>query len=177
MVEHLAVLRQEVAAEGGAVVKALGDAIMAVFPRPVCAVLAMLSAQRAVAGKPLELKVGIHAGRCVAVNQNGVLDYFGSTVNLAARLVELSSGGDDLIVSDAVLEDTEVVAPRSLYYEGQKLRLRLVCDVAEQEVGCDRERVEVRVELGASRAASAPAPCRSAPARPGAARRGGSRSR
>ena len=109
VVEHLAVLRQEVAAEGGAVVKALGDAIMAVFPRPVCAVQAMLSAQRAVAGKPLELKVGIHAGRCIAVNQNGVLDYFGSTVNLAARLVGLSGGGD-LILSDAVLEDTEVAA-------------------------------------------------------------------
>lgn len=43
------------------------------------------------------------------MNQNGVLDYFGSTVNLAARLVGLSGGGD-LILSDAVLEDTEVAA-------------------------------------------------------------------
>jgi class 3 adenylate cyclase len=85
----------------------MGDAIMAVFPRPVAAVRAMLEAQRAVAGRPLALKVGIHAGPCIAVNQNGVLDYFGSTVNLAARLVTMAMG-DDLVVSDAVLDDPEV---------------------------------------------------------------------
>jgi class 3 adenylate cyclase len=106
---HLDILRSAVASEGGAVVKALGDAIMAVFPRPLGAVKAMMSAQQTVAGRPLALKVGIHSGRCIAVNQNGVLDYFGSTVNLAARLVALSSGGD-LVVSDAVLRDREVAA-------------------------------------------------------------------
>jgi class 3 adenylate cyclase len=107
VLEHLHVLRQAVTAEEGAVVKAMGDAIMAVFPRPVGAVRAMLAAQRGVAGRPLALKVGIHSGPCIAVNQNGVLDYFGSTVNLAARLVELSSG-EDVVVTDAVLTDTEV---------------------------------------------------------------------
>ena len=109
VLEHLDVLRQAVKAEEGAVVKAMGDAIMAVFGRPVCAVRAMLAAQGAVAGRPLALKVGIHYGPCIAVNQNGVLDYFGSTVNLAARLVGISSG-DDIVVSDAVLADTEVAA-------------------------------------------------------------------
>jgi len=43
------------------------------------------------------------------VNQNGVLDYFGSTVNLAARLVAISSG-EDVVVSDAVLADPDVSA-------------------------------------------------------------------
>jgi class 3 adenylate cyclase len=109
VLEHLDLLRQAVAAEEGAVVKAMGDAIMAVFLRPVCAVRAMLAAQEAVAGRPLALKVGIHTGPCIAVNQNGVLDYFGSTVNLAARLVELSSG-EDIVVSEAVLADPEVAA-------------------------------------------------------------------
>jgi class 3 adenylate cyclase len=107
VVEHLAVLRRLVAAEDGAVVKTMGDAIMAVFTRPVGAVRAMLAAQREVADKPLTLKVGIHTGPCIAINQNGVLDYFGSTVNLAARL-EAFSSGDDLVVSDAVLADPEV---------------------------------------------------------------------
>jgi adenylate cyclase len=107
VVEHLAVLRSLVAAEDGAVVKTMGDAIMAVFTRPVGALRAMLAAQREVADKPLTLKVGIHSGPCIAINQNGVLDYFGSTVNLAARLEALSSG-DDLVVSDAVLADPEV---------------------------------------------------------------------
>jgi class 3 adenylate cyclase len=109
VLEHLDLLRGAVAAEDGAVVKAMGDAIMAVFPRPLAAVRAMLAAHEAVAGRPLELKVGIHAGRCIAVNQNGVLDYFGSTVNLAARLAGLSAGGD-LVVSDAVLADPELRA-------------------------------------------------------------------
>jgi class 3 adenylate cyclase len=106
---HIDVLREAVAREDGAVVKAMGDAIMAVFRRPVCAVEAMRHAQAATAGKPLALKVGIHLGPCIAVNQNGVLDYFGSTVNLAARLVSLSTG-QDLVVSGDVLADPEVAA-------------------------------------------------------------------
>ncbi|MGZ4316991.1 MAG: DUF5939 domain-containing protein, partial [Gaiellaceae bacterium] len=73
---HFDVLRESVSDEGGAVVKAMGDAIMAVFPRPVAAVRAMRRAQEATAGKPLALKVGIHTGPCIAVSQNGVLDYF-----------------------------------------------------------------------------------------------------
>jgi class 3 adenylate cyclase len=106
---HIDLLREAVARGGGSVVKAMGDAIMAVFPRPIAAVEAMRRAQESAAGKPLALKVGIHTGPCIAVSQNGVLDYFGSTVNLAARLVSLS-GGDDLVVSDAVLSDPEVAA-------------------------------------------------------------------
>ena len=112
VMEHLDVLREAVTEHGGAVVKAMGDAIMAVFPRPIGAVSALWAAQRTVAeppeGKrPLGLKVGIHSGPCIAINQGGVLDYFGSTVNLAARLVGLSSG-TDVIVSRAVLDDPEV---------------------------------------------------------------------
>jgi len=107
VLEHIDLLRDAVTANDGAVVKAMGDAIMAVFTRPVAAVHAMFAAQAAVAGRPLALKVGIHTGPCIAVNQNGLLDYFGSTVNLAARLVALSSG-DDVVVSDGVLADPEV---------------------------------------------------------------------
>jgi class 3 adenylate cyclase len=106
---HIDALREAVAREDGAVVKAMGDAIMAVFRRPVNAVQAMRAAQEATAGRPLALKVGIHTGPCIAVTQNGVLDYFGSTVNLAARLVSLSTG-QDLIVSGDVLVDPEVAA-------------------------------------------------------------------
>jgi class 3 adenylate cyclase len=104
---HIDRLRQAVADEGGAVVKSMGDAIMAVFPRPLAAVRAMLAAHASLEGKPLALKVGIHTGPCIAVNQNGVLDYFGSTVNLASRLVSLSNGGD-LVFSVAVLADPEL---------------------------------------------------------------------
>jgi class 3 adenylate cyclase len=59
---HIDVLREVVVREDGAVVKAMGDAIMAVFRRPASAVRAMRAAQEATAGKPLALKVGIHTG-------------------------------------------------------------------------------------------------------------------
>lgn len=107
VLDHIDVLRGAVAAEGGAVVKQMGDAIMAVFVRPICALRAMTKAHQNLGGRPLPLKVGVHAGPCIAVNQNGVFDYFGSTVNLAARLVAMSTGGD-LVVSDVILNDPEV---------------------------------------------------------------------
>ena len=112
VMDHLDVLREAVTDEGGAVVKAMGDAIMAVFSRPVSAVKAAQRAQRELenpsnGGRPFLLKVGIHSGPCIAVTQNERLDYFGSTVNLAARLVDLSSGAN-IVVSAAVADDPEV---------------------------------------------------------------------
>jgi class 3 adenylate cyclase len=108
---HFDVLRGEVAAAGGAVVKTIGDAVMAAFRRPVAALEAMLDAQSALAAaaQPLRLKVGIHEGPCLAVTLNERLDYFGSTVNAAARIVGLSSG-EDVVVSGAVRDDPEVAA-------------------------------------------------------------------
>jgi class 3 adenylate cyclase len=108
---HFDVLRGEVARAGGAVVKTIGDAVMAAFRRPVAALEAMLDAQAALAGgvQPLLLKVGIHEGPCLAVTLNERLDYFGSTVNAAARIVGLS-GGHDVVVSGTVRDDPEVAA-------------------------------------------------------------------
>jgi class 3 adenylate cyclase len=108
------VLREEIARADGALVKTIGDAIMAVFPRPSAAVRAMLQAQwrltQAVdGGTPLALKVGVHHGPCIAVTMNERLDYFGSVVNLASRLERFSSG-TDVIISDAIRHDPEVEA-------------------------------------------------------------------
>jgi class 3 adenylate cyclase len=87
---------------------------MAVFQRPAFALQAVLRAQRMLAtppnnSRPLMLKVGLHAGPCIAVTLNEKLDYFGSTVNAASRLVELSNG-EDVILSAAVRYDPEVAA-------------------------------------------------------------------
>jgi class 3 adenylate cyclase len=108
---HFDVLREAIRAEGGSIVKTIGDAVMAVFRRPAPALRALRGAQRRLAdgaaGRPLALKVGVHVGPCIAVTLNDRLDYFGSTVNAAARLVSLSSG-EDLVLSEAVREDPEV---------------------------------------------------------------------
>ena len=55
----------------------------------------------------LQLKAGLHTGPCIAVTLNDRLDYFGSTVNLAARL-EGQSTGDDVVISNAIYNDPEV---------------------------------------------------------------------
>lgn len=103
------VLTEAVEAEGGAVVKTLGDRAMAVFRRPVGAVRSAIAAQRALSSPidPLHLKVGIHTGPSIVVTLNDRLDYFGTTVNLASGLSGLSRG-DDLVASGAVLDDPEV---------------------------------------------------------------------
>jgi class 3 adenylate cyclase len=114
VMDHFDVLRDAIDAENGAIVKTIGDAVMAVFRRPVSALKAILRAQQILAAppdgsRPLKLKVGIHYGSCIAVNLNERLDYFGTTVNMAARLEGLSSGGD-LIISEVVYSDPEVKA-------------------------------------------------------------------
>jgi len=112
VMNHFDVLREAIAEEDGALVKTIGDAVMAVFRRPAGAMRAFLRAQQVLASppegqRPLLLKVGIHSGPCIAVTLNGRLDYFGCTVNLAARLEGLSSGGD-VVISSAVHADPEV---------------------------------------------------------------------
>jgi class 3 adenylate cyclase len=112
VMDHFVVLREAIAEEDGALVKTIGDAVMAVFRRPASALRAILEAQRRLAAAsggapPFYLKAGMHHGPCIAVTMNDRLDYFGSVVNMAARLERLSSG-EDVIISDAVRHDPEV---------------------------------------------------------------------
>ncbi len=109
--EHFDILEQAVAREEGAVVKTMGDAVMAAFRKPVSAVQAIWDVQKELTARgvpPLTIKVGIHHGPCIVVNLNDRLDYFGSTVNVAARLPHFSSGGE-LILSSEIRNDPEVI--------------------------------------------------------------------
>jgi len=114
--DHFDLLRSLVAAHGGGVVKTIGDAVMAAFPTPADAAACALSIHRAVArfnegrAEPVRLKVGLHQGPCIAARSyDDRLDYFGSTVNLAARTHE-ESRGDDVVISDSLLEDPGAAA-------------------------------------------------------------------
>jgi len=112
VMDHFVVLREAIAEEDGTLVKTIGDAVMAVFRRPASALLAILEAQRRLAAlsggaPPFYLKARMHHGPCIAVTMNDRLDYFGSVVNMAARLERLSSG-EGVIVSEAVRRDPEV---------------------------------------------------------------------
>ncbi|PYS25675.1 MAG: hypothetical protein DMF72_00945 [Acidobacteria bacterium] len=112
VMNHFDVLKQVIAEENGALVKTIGDAVMAVFRQPASALKAMLHAQQRLAspqngGQQLTLKAGLHTGPCIAVTLNERLDYFGSTVNLAARL-EGQSTGNDVVISSVVYSDPAV---------------------------------------------------------------------
>jgi class 3 adenylate cyclase len=94
---HFRVLHEIVASEAGAIVKTIGDAVMATFPTPdraVAAALRMREAMRRLNAEhgreDLLLKIGIHEGPCLAVTLNDRQDYFGQTVNIASRVQDLA---------------------------------------------------------------------------------------
>jgi class 3 adenylate cyclase len=113
--EHFAFLGSIVRDHDGAVVKTIGDAVMASFGDPADAVRAALDMQARIAGfnsantadRALAIKLGVHVGSSVMVSLNDRLDYFGSTVNMAARLQGQSTGGD-IVLSRAVADDPAV---------------------------------------------------------------------
>jgi class 3 adenylate cyclase len=94
---HFGVVNEIVAMESGAVVKTIGDAVMATFPTPDRGVNAALRMREAMRGlneqrghEDFTLKIGLHEGPCLAVTLNDRLDYFGQTVNIAARVQGLA---------------------------------------------------------------------------------------
>ncbi|OKO84666.1 adenylate/guanylate cyclase domain-containing protein [Bradyrhizobium sp. AS23.2] len=111
--EHFRLLQEIIAAEQGAVVKTIGDAVMATFETPDRAIAAAirmreamseLGAQRQQQG--LLLKMGIHEGSCLAVTLNGQQDYFGQTVNIASRIQGLAASRS-IVVTESVVDNAE----------------------------------------------------------------------
>lgn len=112
---HFHALLEIIAAEKGAVVKTIGDAVMATFIRPEHAIVAglrMRSAMEALNAErgtdDLVVKIGIHEGPCLAVMLNERQDYFGQTVNIAARVQSLSTSQEIHITGPVI--DTPAVA-------------------------------------------------------------------
>jgi class 3 adenylate cyclase len=106
--ELFALLGATVQEHSGAIVKTIGDAVMAVFSRPTDAVSAALHMLGEIErynsehGDPsIILKIGAHCGPSIAVTLNENLDYFGQTVNVAARVQALADAGE-ICVSEAL---------------------------------------------------------------------------
>ncbi|MGH3135125.1 MAG: DUF5939 domain-containing protein [Gaiellaceae bacterium] len=111
---HFGFLRESISCHSGALVKTIGDAVMASFHDPRNAVRAALDMNARIARFNAEvgddliaLKMGAHIGACLAVTLNGRLDYFGQAVNLAARVQALSVG-NELILTDDLLKAPRV---------------------------------------------------------------------
>ena len=134
---HFRVVIGIVAEEAGAVVKTIGDAVMATFPTPDRAVRAALRIRDAMdrlnaeSGRDdLLLKIGIHEGPCLAVTLNDRQDYFGQTVNVAAR-VQGSAMSRLILATSPVINDAktaEVLAAAGLVPTQRQSALRGITD-------------------------------------------------
>jgi class 3 adenylate cyclase len=111
--EHFRLLQEIITSERGAVVKTVGDAVMATFETPDRAIAAAIRMREAMSDlgaerqhQSLRLKMGIHEGSCLAVTLNGQQDYFGQTVNVASRVQGLAASRA-IMVTESVVENAQ----------------------------------------------------------------------
>ena len=134
---HFRMLHEIVAAEAGAVVKTIGDAVMATFATPDRAIAAALRMREAMRklnhdrnSGDLVLKIGVHEGPCLAVVLNDRQDYFGQTVNIAARVQALADSRSILATRPVVAypQTLDLLKSRGLEPMGQSRALRGISD-------------------------------------------------
>jgi class 3 adenylate cyclase len=111
--EHFRLLQEIIASERGAIVKTIGDAVMATFETPDRAIAAAIRMREAMSDlgaerqhQSLSLKMGIHEGSCLAVILNAQQDYFGQTVNIASRVQGLAASRS-IVVTEQVVENAQ----------------------------------------------------------------------
>ena len=108
---HFDIMMAVIGARHGAIIKTIGDAVMAAFTTVEDALQAGLEILEAFErwnashgpGEQIVVKLGLNAGPCIALTLNDKLDYFGSTVNRAARVQGLA-GGNELLMPTAFLD-------------------------------------------------------------------------
>ncbi len=135
---HFGVQTEAVTAAHGAVVKTIGDAVMATSASPeraVAAALQMRAAMRRLNAErgreDLVVKIGIHEGACLAVSLNDRLDYFGQTVNIAARVQGLADSQSIFATEPIVRQDAvmRLLASQNLVPQPRQHALRGLSDL------------------------------------------------
>jgi class 3 adenylate cyclase len=147
--ELFRLLDEAIRESGGAIVKTLGEGLLAAFDDPASAVRLGLELEALLARneltRGLQLRAAIHRGTALAANLNDHLDYFGTTARQVIKLSSQVQGGE-LALAPAVAADSEVaglleargIEPEVVSLEGQGLpyliRVRLgdVHEVANQ---------------------------------------------
>jgi len=106
LARHDAITQAGVKDHNGHIVKTTGDGLHAAFESAVDGVLAAVSMQQAMAREvwpaetgPLKIRIGLHSGE----SRERAGDYYGSTVNTAARVMDLGHGGQVLLSEVTVL--------------------------------------------------------------------------
>ena len=105
---HFDFIKQAVTRLNGSIVKTLGDGVMCAFAQLDDALEAAIQMQQQVdpwcrlqqIDPPLVLKLGVHVGPAISMTANDRLDYFGRTVNIAARLGDQSRGNDVVMLRE-----------------------------------------------------------------------------
>jgi predicted ATPase/class 3 adenylate cyclase len=111
---HDTILREAIEGSAGYVFKTVGDAFCAAFETPALALGAAVLAQRSLLDEPwpttvpVRVRIGLHTGVCEERDS----DYFGPTVNRAARLEAIAHGGQTIVSgTTAELAGTTALAP------------------------------------------------------------------
>jgi class 3 adenylate cyclase len=112
--EHFRLMSESIRRFEGGIVKTIGDAVMASFPVNRNAVEAAIDIQQRFASASpgpglIEVKLGLHRGPVIAVTSNRALDFFGRSVNIAAR-VQGQSAPREVLMTEAVFSDPDVRA-------------------------------------------------------------------
>jgi class 3 adenylate cyclase len=113
--DHFEVAEKVIQEYSGVIVKTIGDAIMASFGRTSEAIEAAIAIQNEFhkfnenlkLNNGISLRIGIHVGPSLVVTLNNRLDYFGTMVNVAAR-VEALGDGKEIIITKEVFDDLGV---------------------------------------------------------------------
>lgn len=130
--DHFQILERAIDRAGGSIVKTIGDAVMAAFPDGATALAAGLAIQQDIRQldtrglvDPCRLvKVGVHSGPSYLVTLNERLDYFGTTVNVAARAQHEAQGGQIVATTDVMQESDEVLRDADVVVAPFEVRLR-----------------------------------------------------
>ena len=143
LMSHFKIIQQIVAEERGGIVKTIGDSVMAVFREPVSALKAVERIQEIFSsstalGDSFKLKAGIHYGDCTVVNLNDRVDYFGTTVNIAARLVDVAKE-KEIVVSEAFFKNNAVTR-----YLDRNRKSLFIKDSTKELKGFDNESFKVK---------------------------------
>ena len=101
LAKHDAILKEVVESNNGQIIKSTGDGIHAVFSTAVDAVNASVKAQQRIQNSEipktsefsLQVRMGIHTGEAELRND----DYYGGTLNRAARIMSIGHGGQILV--------------------------------------------------------------------------------
>lgn len=105
MARHDALLKQAISAHQGKIVKKTGDGFHAAFASPAEAIYAAIEGQKRVQSEewgetgPLRVRMGLHIGD----SQFREGDYYGSTLNRAARIMSIGHGGQILLSEEVQL--------------------------------------------------------------------------